>query len=220
MHLSPLADGWHAIDGLLSPEHGESLRAVLDESVDRQLRAQRDGDPSLERFPLSAMRAEALADVVAQHQRRPPSDCSAPDRYRVGIVLHPDDLIDPPLSLCDSFIYRAVVGAAGEVLDIGRISREWTPPIRRAVTLRDGGCIFPGCDRPPSWSDVHHCQRWGAGGPTSLDNECLLCRRHHSFVHAKRWQVRLEPGGRPQVFRPDGTRYTIERWRPAAPMRS
>jgi hypothetical protein len=89
LHLSPLADGWHAIDGLLSPEHGESLRAALDESVDRQLRAQRDGDPSLERFPLSAMRAEALADVVAQHQRRPPSD-----RQRMSALPAPPQL--PP----------------------------------------------------------------------------------------------------------------------------
>jgi hypothetical protein len=109
-------------------------------------------------------------------------------------------------------MFRAVLDEAGEVLDIGRTSREWTVPIRRAVTIRDGGCIFPGCDRPPSWCDVHHCIPWEQHGPTSVDNAALLCRRHHTFIHARRWRVVIpRPRGRPQVLRPDGTAYTIIR---------
>ena len=85
--------------------------------------------------------------------------------------------------------------------------------IRRAVTLRDRGCAFPGCDRPPSWSDVHHCQPWDDGGHTNVDNRGLLYRRHHTFVHANGWRIVIpRPRGRPETHRPDGTPYRIERW--------
>jgi hypothetical protein len=108
------------------------------------------------------------------------------------------------------------MNAAGEVLDIGRTTREWTIPIRRGVVLRDGGCVFPGCDRPPSWCDVHHCWEWDHGGPTCVDNGALLCRRHHTFIHAKRWRVIIpRPRGKPVVLKPDGNPYEINRWQPA-----
>ena len=105
----------------------------------------------------------------------------------------------------------------GEVLDIGRLCREWTPPIRRAVVNRDGGCVFPGCDRPPSWCEIHHCWEWEHGGPTCQDNGALLCRRHHSFIHRKKWRVVIDkPRGKPIVLRPDGTPFTITPWRLAS----
>jgi hypothetical protein len=127
-------------------------------------------------------------------------------------VIRPDEF---PMQACDADCYRVVVNAKGEVLDIGRTSREWTPGIRRAVTHRDKGCVFPGCDRPPSWCDVHHCWEWDSGGPTCQDNGALLCRRHHTFIHAKGWRVViLEPRGKPVVLRPDGTPFTITAYRP------
>jgi hypothetical protein len=217
LHLSQMADGWYAVDGTLSPENGAQLHSLLEEFVDRALRAQRDGDPALAQLVPSALRADALADLVAQHRRRDPGDLSAPDRYRVGLVLNLDDLPeDLPLACCDSGLFRAVMNAAGEVLDIGRTTREWTIPIRRGVVLRDGGCVFPGCDRPPSWCDVHHCWEWDHGGPTCVDNGALLCRRHHTFIHAKHWKVVIpRPRGKPVVLQPDGTPYTIDRWHPA-----
>jgi hypothetical protein len=217
LHLSEMADGWYALDGTLNPENGAALHALLEGFVDRAMRAQRDGDPALAQLMPSVLRADALADLVAQHFRRQPSDLSAPDRYRVGIVLNLEDLPDDlPLACCDSDLFRAVMNAAGEVLDIGRTTREWTIPIRRAVVLRDGGCVFPGCDRPPSWCDVHHCFEWDHGGPTCADNGALLCRRHHTFIHAKRWKVVIpKPRGKPQVLKPDGTPYTIDHWNAA-----
>jgi hypothetical protein len=169
----------------------------------------------LEKLPASGLRAEALVDLVAQHQRREPSDKSVADRYRVGILVRPDEY---PMQACDADRYRVVINAEGEVLDIGRDSRDWTTAIRRAVVARDGGCVFPGCDRPPSWCDVHHCWEWAHGGPTCQDNGALLCRRHHTFIHAKKWRVVIpRPRGKPQVLKPDGTPFTITPYRTDLP---
>lgn len=79
--------------------------------------------------------------------------------------------------------------------------------LRRAVIARDGGCAFPGCDRPAHWCDCHHIIYWADGGPTMLDNLILQCRFHHRLVHEGGWTIHRTPGGRPIFYRPDGTRH-------------
>src|SRR4051795_773036 len=86
---------------------------------------------------------------------------------------------------CDAFIIPAVLGGRSEVLDLGRPSRLATPKLLQALYLRDRGCTFPGCSRPPAWCDAHHCRHWCDGGPTDLSNMALLCPRHHTIVHQK-----------------------------------
>jgi hypothetical protein len=80
---------------------------------------------------------------------------------------------------CDAGIIPAVLGSRSQPLDLGRQSRLVTGPLRRALVLRDGGCAFPGCDRPPRWCDAHHPLHWSDGGPTDLSNLVLLCGYHH-----------------------------------------
>jgi Lon protease-like protein len=94
---------------------------------------------------------------------------------------------------CDAGIIPAVLGAAGQVLDVGRQSRLTTGPLRRALVLRDRGCAFPGCDRPPRWTDAHHIVHWSNGGSTELPNLVLLCSYHHRLVHHSEWRVRINP---------------------------
>jgi hypothetical protein len=36
---------------------------------------------------------------------------------------------------------------------------------------------------------VHHCQPWIPDGETKVDNAALLCRAHHTFIHAKGWRI-------------------------------
>lgn len=103
---------------------------------------------------------------------------------------------------CDAAILPAVLGGAGQVLDVGRQRRLITGPLRRALVLRDRGCAFPGCDRPARWCDGHHMIHWTDNGPTSLDNSVLLCGHHHRLIHVGEWAVRLAADGMPEFIPP------------------
>src|SRR5439155_18578470 len=107
------------------------------------------------------------------------------------------------LVACDAGIIPAVLGGKGQVLDVGRERRTFTGSLRRALVLRDGGCAFPGCDRPAPWTDGHHTTPWSAGGSTRLDGGVLLCRRHHRVIHRGEWEVRINPAdGLPEFLPP------------------
>ncbi len=122
-------------------------------------------------------------------------------------------------AMSESAFTRMVLSAHGEVLDVGRATRSWPDAIAIAIRLRDRHCTFPGCDRPASWNDVHHCLDWNVGGETKITNGCLLFRWHHSYVHAKRWTVRLDQSQKTIFKRPDGTVHQHEpQWpRPSPP---
>jgi hypothetical protein len=47
-------------------------------------------------------------------------------------------------------------------------------------------------------------RHWAEGGPTTLSNLALLCRRHHRAVHEEGFQLEREPDGALQFCRPDG----------------
>jgi hypothetical protein len=111
---------------------------------------------------------------------------------------------------CDATVLPAVLGSAGQVLDLGRSTRLVTPPLRRALVLRDGGCRFPGCDRPPEWTDGHHLVPWARGGPTDLANMILLCRHHHVLVHEGGWRITLHPDTNTvTATQPDGRHFDL-----------
>ena len=96
---------------------------------------------------------------------------------------------------CDAAIIPAVLGSKGEVLDLGRTVRLATPKQVQALWIRDQGCTFPGCSRPPSWCDAHHVWHWCDGGPTDLLNLALLCPRHHTIVHQKGYTATVTATG-------------------------
>jgi hypothetical protein len=89
----------------------------------------------------------------------------------------------------------ALGGARPEPLEVGRATRVVAPAQRTALTVRDGGCRFPSCDRPLAWCDAHHLRHWLHGGPTDLANLVLLCRGHHHAVHEGGWRLHRHPDG-------------------------
>ncbi len=146
-------------------------------------------------------RADALVEVC---RRAAAAGGEAPTTPKAAVVVTMDyqdlkgltgagttltgDLLAPETvrrMACDAAIIPAVLGGRSELLDLGRTVRLATPKLFLALCLRDRGCTFPGCSRPPAWCDAHHCQHWCDGGPTDLSNMALLCPRHHTIVHQK-----------------------------------
>jgi hypothetical protein len=81
-------------------------------------------------------------------------------------------------------------------LDLGKSTETVPAYLRRGVTTRDKHCAFPGCYQPPAACEVHHLIPRSHGGPTSLDDCCLLCAFHHKIaVHRWGWQLVLNPDG-------------------------
>jgi hypothetical protein len=95
---------------------------------------------------------------------------------------------------CDAVVIPAVLGSAGEVLDLGQQVRLFTAAQTRRLWLRDRHCTYPGCDMPGQWCDAHHLVHWADGGPSDLSNAGLLCERHHTIVHNRRYAGRLVEG--------------------------
>jgi hypothetical protein len=103
---------------------------------------------------------------------------------------------------CDCMLIPAVLGKKSEPLDLGHQSRLITTGIRRALYLRDRGCAFPGCHRPPRHCQGHHIRHWADGGPTELGNLVLMCAHHHRLLHRSGWQVRIAADGLPEFLPP------------------
>jgi len=107
---------------------------------------------------------------------------------------------------CDATIRGLVMNGPSDPLDLGRSQRLATPGQRRAAAVRDGGCVYPGCEQPPENCDLHHIRHWLKHlGLTNIANLCLLCRRHHTLTHAMGFTFIRRPGGELSIHRPDGT---------------
>lgn len=79
---------------------------------------------------------------------------------------------------------------AGQPLNLGRERRLFSRAQRLALAARDGGCRWPGCERPPSWCEAHHIEHWQRdGGRTDVADGLLLCRHHHLLAHNKGWEI-------------------------------
>jgi hypothetical protein len=89
---------------------------------------------------------------------------------------------------CDCSISRVLLQDS-QVIDVGRAERTIKGPRRRALIARDQHCQWPGCERPASWCDGHHMVHWLHGGGGELENQILLCHRHHFLVHEGGWQL-------------------------------
>lgn len=176
---------------------------------------------------LAGLRAGQVCPTCAQPTPAPdpaqPADPAQPGRS--GLVPDPAVFDDgTPLGpqttrrlACDSWLAYAIQTSQGTLLDIGRRSRTVPPALRRALMLRDRGCAFPGCGRPPTWCQAHHIRHWAHGGPTEINNLVLVCGHHHRWVHTRGWDIHLARGGLPHFAPPawiDPDRTPRPPWRP------
>jgi hypothetical protein len=89
--------------------------------------------------------------------------------------------IDQPVSIntathtaCAGVLQRVILGDNGKIVQLGTPERVFNANQRKAITLRDGGCIIPGCGIPAAWCEIHHVLDYAKGGPTHTDNGVLL----------------------------------------------
>src|SRR5437016_3068709 len=215
--------------GRLEPEMGalvmEALAAARESLYQRARERARAssgfGGVSAETPPMAQQQADALA-LLAETALHHGLDPGAPgERYQVVVHVDAPVLADPEQPgqsvldggthvsaetsqrlACDASRVVMRHDGEGRLLEVGARTRTIPPALRRALDHRDQGCRFPGCGL--RFTQGHHLRHWAHGGPTTLSNLALLCRRHHRAVHEEGYQVARVPDGPLQFRRPNG----------------
>src|SRR6266850_821699 len=198
-HISQMPDGMYAVDGMLDPETGASLKTAAETLAKRK-------GPEDDRS-----HSQRMNDAVGEIVEHALGQGTLPRRHGVKPHINLTTTIEgvknelgaPPAELelslpistrtleriaCDCTMSRVLL-ADSTVIDVGRATRVVSAPTMRALRVRDKGCRFPGCDRQVDWSSPHHIIHWARGGPGNLPNLVLLCHYHHRLVHEGGWQV-------------------------------
>ncbi len=213
----------HGRDGLITwivtmhPEAGGVLGAAVDArtaprrqpsflDADFADPARDDDDRTLAQKRLDTLIAIAAESLAADHGRLAGTAVTVCvtmtlESLLSGLGAAHIDGVDAPISArtarrmaANASIIPLVMGSAGEPLDVGRSCRLFTESQRRALAVRDGGCIWPGCDAPPGWCEVAHVVPWARGGPTNLDNGALMCAFHHRRFDNDGWALERHDG--------------------------
>jgi 5-methylcytosine-specific restriction endonuclease McrA len=172
------------IHGELASEDGALLLRALEAMRDSTWRGSAEPRPARQASNAEALVAIAEASLSGPAEARPGGE-----RYQV--VVHADEsaLADDRDGACELEDGSAIapetarrLACDASVVKHGRKTRTIPPAIRRALRSRDRGCRFPGCENR-RFLDAHHIHHWAKGGPTTVDNLLLLCRRHHRSVH-------------------------------------
>jgi hypothetical protein len=214
-------EGWWDVEGRLDPELGGRVHAGIRseaEQLHRELGETAEGH----RHKPSELNALALGAIVdrginpnSDGSRVPPTalividlaDLQSDDGTGTVVGGGPISAETARRMTCDANVSRVITDGPSAILDKGRAVRTATADQRQALIVRDGGCAFPGCDRPPDWCEAHHITHWAFPdcGLTDLLNLLLLCSHHHHLVHEGGFTVRVVDGHL-EFRRPNGTR--------------
>jgi 5-methylcytosine-specific restriction endonuclease McrA len=227
LHVYQDEDGMVLLRGRLTPEAGAVLMRALDAgraALYQQGRRQTFDAPldvSAETPPMAQQQADALTLLAetALHQGLDPG--ASGERYQVVVHVDAPVLADPDAPgqsvledgarvsaetsqrlACDASRVVMQHAADGRVVEVAARSRTIPPALRRARHHRDRGCRFPGCH--VRFGQGHHIRHWAQGGPTTLSNLAVLCRRHHRAVHEEGYRVDRQANGELRFRRPDG----------------
>jgi hypothetical protein len=190
LSLSSVEDGSLVISGALDPVGGAALRTAL-EPLARKSGAHDDRN-------LDRRQADALVELASGGEQKAQIQVTSSIETLLGLAGAPAAEMEFSLPVssttverlaCDSSIARVLLGSDSMVIDVGRAKRVISGPQRKALNARDKGCVWPGCDRPASWTSGHHLDHWIHGGGGDLPNLTLLCYRHHWMVHEGNWQI-------------------------------
>jgi hypothetical protein len=221
LHVYQDEDGTVTIRGRLAPEVGALLVKALDSAREALYQRRRELDPEPEMPTREQQQADALALLAetALHHGIDPG--TSGERYQVVVHVDAAVLADADQAgqsvledgarvpagtsqrlACDATRVVMRHDADGRVTEVGARTRTIPPVLRRALDHRDHGCRFPGCG--VRVGQAHHIHHWAQGGPTTLSNLTVLCRRHHRAVHEEGYQVERQSDGELRFRRPDG----------------
>jgi len=204
------------LSGVFDPQSGAVIRTVLEPL------ARRSG--THDKRPYERRMADALVDVAWHHLDNGlvPQNGSQRTHLQVTTSLETLRALDGapaaelelslPISAkaverlaCDCSVTRILLNSDSMVIDVGRAKRTISAPQRKALNARDQHCVWPGCERPASWTSGHHLVHWIHGGTSDLQNLALLCYRHHWMVHEGGWQILRGDDGRMVTIPPTVT---------------
>ena len=184
-------------DSMLSPRVSMTFTDETDEPiapVDMRTRAQKQHDAFASVLTVAAASGElptiggaAPTLVVAVREE----DLA---HGQADLDGHPLSAIATQHIACGAVIQRVALGAHGRIRRLGTEERVFNRHQRRAIALRDGGCIIPGCGVSAGWCEIHHVLDHAKGGPTHTDNGVLLCWFHHRFLDRSGWTIRMNRG--------------------------
>ena len=217
LHLSRSLDGRRELAGSFDPEGGAVIATAL-------RLAQGDDTPGEPARSPAQRRADALVDVCRRFLDHQQDHRGGRHRPHLNVITTLPDLqhqghgrlIDGTILdaatiqrlVCDAGVHRVVTDGRSAILDYGTTTRTVPAPLYNALVIRDRHCRFPGCDRPPDWTEAHHLRWITRRGPTALDNLVLLCSRHHHLLHTPGWNAKLLPDNTLQVTDPHGHTHT------------
>jgi hypothetical protein len=215
LHLTRQSDGMTRLTALLDPESAATITTAIDAATSPRRGGPRFVDPdalavadrlledprTIEQIAVDALveliRIGTTVDdhILLGSARTVTVHVTAADLDRRRGIARIEGQ-PAPISIqtverhaCDAGIVPIHFDTDGHVVNIGRQQRHFTHRQRQALAARDGGCLFPHCQRPPSWTEAHHITQWSQGGRSDLDNGILLCRHHHLLIHNNGWQI-------------------------------
>ncbi|HMH49873.1 MAG TPA: DUF222 domain-containing protein [Candidatus Acidoferrum sp.] len=228
LHVYQDEDGMIVIRGRLTPEAGAVLMQALAAARETLYQRARGTDAtdspvggSAETSTMAQRQADALALLAetALHHGLDPG--AAGERYQVVVHVDAAVLADSQAAgqsvleggvhvsaetsrrlACDASRVVMRHDADGNIMEVGVRTRTIPPALRRALHHRDHGCRFPGCG--VAFGQGHHIRHWAQGGPTTLSNLVMLCRRHHRAVHEEGYQVERQADGELRFRTPHG----------------
>jgi hypothetical protein len=92
-----------------------------------------------------------------------------------GIVLSPGSLLE----WLDGASFERVVFGPGKRAECSVQSRFFTGATRRAIELRDRGCVHEYCEETVDNCEIDHIVPYSKGGPTTQENGRVLCGFHN-----------------------------------------
>lgn len=203
------ANGYR-ITGSMHGEIGVAIEQCLNDRADqifRRMVADEELTADLRVPPRGTLMLLALWEMTREAQGRTDVDgrpTGKAPRTELDLIVHADDpevitdhhgvhLRDHERDCvtCDARFRPIVMNLLGVVLVLGREQRLVNRAQQRAIAVRDGGCVFPGCDRPIAWTDAHHVLHWKHGGLTDICNLAPLCRYHHGVSHREGWSMHV-----------------------------